>query len=134
MAATARSLESAGSNIHAVEKSRLNQISLQEDHDEGKPAAASMVMFAAPVTARMTASARVPTAEALPAAEALRRVPAAMEILRRVPAAKHRAARARRLARRSRKALAQRGPVRRLTGIAALIACARRSITGLLPA
>jgi hypothetical protein len=86
-----------------------------------------MVMFAAPVTAGMTASARVrvPTAETLPAAEALRRVPAAKQMG---------AARVRRLPERSRKALAQRGPVRRLTEIAALIACARRSITGLLPA
>ena len=94
-----------------------------------------MVMFAAAVAAGMAASTgvRVPTAETLAAAKALRGM-AASKALRRVPAAKHRAARARRLARRSRKALAQRGPVRRLTEIAALIACARRSITGLLPA
>jgi hypothetical protein len=47
-----------------------------------------MVMLVARVAARMTASARVPTAEILPAAEALRRVSAATDILRRVPAKK----------------------------------------------
>jgi hypothetical protein len=45
---------------------------------------ASMVMFAARVTARMPASARVPAAEILPAAEALRLVSAAIETLRLV--------------------------------------------------
>ena len=88
MAATAHSLESAGSNIHAVRQSRLDQIDPLADQDDSKPAADSMVMFVARVAARMTASARVPTAEILPAAEALRRVSAAADILRRVPAAK----------------------------------------------
>src|ERR1019366_2319273 len=114
---------------------RWNCYSPQRDQDEGKPAAASGALFAAAVAARMTASpgVRVPAAETLAAAKAFRGM-AASKALRRVPAAKHRAARARRLARRSRKALAQRGSVRRLSEIAALIACARRSITGLLPA
>src|ERR1019366_23001 len=110
MAATARSPESAGSTIRAVRKSGLNQIEPQVDQHDSKPAAVSMVMFVARVTARMTAAARVPTAEILPAAEALRRVSAAADILRRVPAAKKmEAAGVCGLARRSRKALGHRG-------------------------
>lgn len=92
-----------------------------------------MVMFAATVTARMTASARVrvSTAEILPATEALLRVSTAMEILRRVPAAKRmEAARVRRLAGRSRKCLARK-PRRPLPEIAALIGCGLRAIAGL---
>jgi len=59
-----------------------------------------MVMFAARVATRMTASAaRVSTAKTLPAVEALRSVAAAMETLRPVSAAKRmEAARARLLA------------------------------------
>ena len=88
MAAPAHSLESAGSDIHAVRQSRLDHIDPLAGPDDSKPAADSMVMFVARVAARMTASARVPTAEILPAAEALRRVSAATDILRRVPAKK----------------------------------------------
>src|SRR5208337_1340853 len=87
MAATARSPESAESTFHGVRKSRLDHIDPQADQYDSKPAAVSMVMLVARVTARMTASTRVPSAEILPAAEALRGV-AAMDILRRVPAAK----------------------------------------------
>ena len=72
---------------------RWNCYSPQRDQDEGKPAAASMAMFAAAVAAGMTASTgvRVPAAETLAAAKALRGM-AASKALRRVPAAKHRAA------------------------------------------
>ena len=124
MAATARSPELAEGTFHGVRKSRLDHIDPQADQYESKPAAVPMVMLVARVTARMTASARVPSAEILPAAEALRGVAAAMDILRRAPAAKKmEAARVGWLAGRSRKALAHKGPGRSQPGIAALKAC-----------